>query len=61
MHVGGVDAMGAVGNDIGQNWSLRDFQSITVDACGHPYVVWADDTGSRPHTYVATAGSRCLR
>jgi hypothetical protein len=59
VHVGGVDAMGAVGNDIGQNWALRDFQSITVDTCGRPHVAWAADAGGRPQTYVATSGPPC--
>lgn len=43
VHVGAIDNMGAVGNDLGQNWGLRDFQSIVVDACGRPHVVWARD------------------
>jgi hypothetical protein len=59
VHVGGIDAMGAVGNDIGQNWALRDFQSIAVDSCGRPHVVWAADAGGRPQTYAATPGQRC--
>jgi hypothetical protein len=59
VHVGAVDNAGAVGNDIGQNWALRDFQSVAVDSCGHPHVTWADDAGARPRTYTATTTPRC--
>ena len=57
-HVGPIDNMGAVGNDLGQNWGLRDFQSILVDACGHPHVIWARDyRGAR--TFTATTTPVC--
>jgi hypothetical protein len=59
VHVGAVDNAGAVGNDIGENWALRDFQSIVVDSCGHPHVTWADDAGAKPRTYTATTRSHC--
>jgi hypothetical protein len=59
VHVGAVDNAGAVGNDIGENWALRDFQSIAVDRCGHPHVTWADDAGAKPRTYTATTTPRC--
>jgi hypothetical protein len=61
VHVGAVDNAGAIGNDIGENWALRDFQSITVDSCGHPHVTWADDAGSKPRTYVGTTRPGCNR
>jgi hypothetical protein len=54
LHVGAVDNAGAVGNDIGENWALRDFQSVTVDSRGRPHVTWADDAGAKPRTYTAT-------
>jgi hypothetical protein len=43
VHVGGIDTAGAVGSDLGDNWGLRDFQSIAVDSRGHPHPVWAVD------------------
>jgi hypothetical protein len=53
VHVGAVDNAGAVGNDLGENWALRDFQTVTVDSRGRPHVVWADDAGAKPRTYAA--------
>ena len=61
VHVGGVGVMGAVGNDVGQNWALRDFQSIAIDNCGQTHVIWASDAGSAPRTYVAATTSDCTR
>lgn len=58
VHVGAVDNMGAIGFDIGQNWALRDFQSVTVDGCGHAHVTWAADYKS-PRTYAATTIPFC--
>jgi hypothetical protein len=43
VHVGGVDNAGNVGFNLGQDWGLRDFQSVVVDRCGHPHVTWARD------------------
>jgi hypothetical protein len=43
VHVGGIDAAGAVGSDLGDNWGLRDFQSIAVDRWGRPHPVWGVD------------------
>jgi hypothetical protein len=43
VHVGGIDTAGAVGSDLGDNWGLRDFQSIAVDRCGRPHPVWGVD------------------
>ena len=58
VHVGPIDNMGAVGNDLGQNWGLRDFQAIVVDTCGHPHVTWARDyRGTR--TFTASTTPRC--
>lgn len=60
VHVGGVDSAGAVGNDAGADWALRDFQGIAVDACGRPHVVWASDAGA-PRTLTATTNTGCRR
>ena len=58
VHVGGIDSAGNVGSELGQNWGLRDFQSIVVDRCGHPHVTWARDyNGAR--TYTATTTPYC--
>lgn len=58
VHVGAIDSAGAIGNDLGANWALRDFQSVTVDSCGHPHVTWAADY--RQHrTYAATTLPFC--
>jgi hypothetical protein len=58
VHVGPVDNMGNVGSNLGQNWGLRDFQSVVVDRCGHPHVTWArDNQGAR--TYTATTVPYC--
>jgi hypothetical protein len=57
VHVGAVDNAGAVGNDLGENWALRDFQTVTVDSRGRPHVVWADDAGAKPRTYTARTSS----
>jgi hypothetical protein len=60
VHVGPVDNMGNVGSNLGQNWGLRDFQSIVVDRCGHPHVTWARDyKGAR--TFTATTTPYCPR
>jgi hypothetical protein len=57
-HVGPVDNMGNVGSNLGQNWGLRDFQSLIVDRCGHPHVTWANDyKGAR--TFTATTTPHC--
>jgi hypothetical protein len=59
VHAGGVDNAGNVGSELGQNWGLRDFQSVVVDRCGHPHVTWARDyKGAR--TFTATTSS-CRR
>jgi hypothetical protein len=58
VHVGAVDNVGAIGFDLGQNWALRDFQSVTVDRCGHPHVTWASDYRT-PRTYTATTLPFC--
>src|SRR5206468_746750 len=58
VHVGAVDNMGAIGYDLRQDWALRDFQSVTVDRCGHPHVTWAADNGST-RTYAATTMPFC--
>ena len=64
IHVGAIESAGAVGSDLGENWALRDFQSIAADACGRPHVTWAADRPA-PRTYTAflpgrrTATVRC--
>ena len=58
VHVGGIDNFGNIGSQLGQNWGLRDFQSIVVDSCGHPHVIWARDyDGAR--TFTATTTPFC--
>lgn len=58
VHVGPVDNMGNVGFNLGQDWGLRDFQSVIVDRCGHPHVTWARDyEGAR--TFTATTTPWC--
>ena len=56
VHVGPVDNMGNVGSNLGQDWGLRDFQSIVVDRCGRPHVTWASDYKGT-HTFTATTSS----
>jgi hypothetical protein len=58
VHVGPIDNMGNVGSNLGQNWGLRDFQAVVVDACGHPHVTWARDNKAT-HTYTATTTPYC--
>ena len=43
-HVGSVDASGNPGSSL-NNWALRDFQSVAIDAAGRAHVAWTDDTG----------------
>jgi len=58
VHVGPIDNMGNVGSNLGQDWGLRDFQSVVVDACGHPHLTWARDyKGAR--TFTATTAPYC--
>ena len=60
VHVGPVDNMGNVGSNLGQDWGLRDFQSLVVDRCGRPHVTWARDyEGTR--TFTATTTPYCQR
>lgn len=58
VHVGAVEVAGAVGNDFGENWGLRDFQSITLDGCGRPHVIWAVDYRGQ-HTMTAEPTKSC--
>ena len=58
VHVGGIDSAGNVGSELGQNWGLRDFQSVVVDACGHPHVTWARDYKAA-RTFTATTAPFC--
>ena len=53
VHVGGIEVAGAIGNDLGENWGLRDFQSIVLDTGSRPHVVWAEDYRG-PRTKTAT-------
>lgn len=57
VHVGGIDTAGTIGSDLGADWSLRDFQSIAVDARGRPHLVWASDAGA-PATETALPAPR---
>ena len=59
VHVGAIEQAGAVGHDLGEDWSLRDFQSVTADACGHPHVMWADDASAPGRVFTATTGRPC--
>lgn len=45
VHVGGINTAGNPGFQLGQNWGLRDLQSLAVDGCGLPHPVWAVDHG----------------
>lgn len=58
-HVGAIEQAGAIGNDLGQNWSLRDFQSVTVDGCGRPHVMWAVDYPKAGRVLAATTAAGC--
>jgi hypothetical protein len=58
LHIGAIDNAGAVGSDAGENWALRDFQSVTVDHCGRPHVTWAADNPA-PATLTATLQAPC--
>jgi len=60
VHVGAIEQTGAVGSRLGEDWSLRDFQSLVIDRCGQPHVTWASDysdTGGQVLT--ATTGAAC--
>jgi hypothetical protein len=58
VHVGGIDTAGALGDDTGANWGLRDFQSIAVGPCGAPELTWAVDNGVMA-TQTATRAPAC--
>jgi hypothetical protein len=58
VHIGGIDTAGAIGSDLGDNWGLRDFQSIAVDGCGRPHPVWSVDNG-RSATQTASPALGC--
>ncbi len=58
-HVGAIEQAGAVGFDIGQNWNLRDFQSIVVDSCGRPHAMWASDYRGRGRVFTALPRVGC--
>lgn len=57
VHVGAIEQAGAVGSDLGENWSLRDFQSVIVDACGRPHVIWAADYPKAGRVLTATTAA----
>jgi hypothetical protein len=52
VHVGAIDTAGAVGSDLGDNWGLRDFQSLAIDGCGRPHPVWANDVRNVTQTAI---------
>lgn len=60
VHLGGIDTAGTVGSELGADWGLRDFQSITIGPCGQPHTVWADDH-TRRATQTAFPAARCRR
>ena len=57
VHVGAIDAAGAVGSDLGDNWGLRDFQGLAMDGYGRPHPVWADDGRRVTQTATGTVAS----
>ena len=59
VHLGAIEQAGAVGNDFGEDWSLRDFQSVTVDGCGRPHVIWAADYPKAGRVLTATTAASC--
>lgn len=59
VHVGAIEQAGAVGSDLGEDWSLRDFQSATVDSCGTPHIIWASNYRSKGRVVTATPGGHC--
>jgi hypothetical protein len=58
-HVGPIEQAGAVGFDLGENWNLRDFQSIVVDSCGQPHAMWAADYRNGGRVLTATPAGGC--
>jgi hypothetical protein len=60
VHVGGIDAAGTIGSDLGADWGLRDFQSIAVDGCGDPHPIGAVDDGMQA-TQTAVPPSPCTQ
>jgi hypothetical protein len=57
--VGAIEQAGAIGFDLGEDWSLRDFQSAVVDGCGRQHLAWASDYGDRRRVFTATSSGRC--
>jgi hypothetical protein len=57
-HIGAIEQAGAIGFDLGEDWTLRDFQSIVVDSCGRPHAMWASDYHG-DHVYTAMPVGRC--
>jgi hypothetical protein len=53
-HVGAIEEAGAIGFDLGEDWTLRDFQSIVVDSHGRPHAFWASDYRGVDRVYTAT-------
>lgn len=58
-HVGAIEQAGAVGFDLGEDWNLRDFQSIVVDSCGRPHAMWASDYRGSGRVFTASPRVRC--
>jgi hypothetical protein len=56
-HVGAIEQAGAVGFDLGEDWNLRDFQSIVVDSAGRPHALWAADRGGVGRVFTAMPAS----
>lgn len=55
VHAGAIEQAGAVGFDLRENWSLRDFQSLTLDSRGRPHVMWASDYRGTGRVFTATS------
>jgi hypothetical protein len=53
-HVGAIEEAGAIGFDLGEDWTLRDFQSIVVDSRGRPHAFWASDYRGADRAFTAT-------
>lgn len=58
-HVGAIEEAGAIGFDLGEDWTLRDFQSIVVDSCGRPHAFWASDYRGDDHVFTARRPAAC--
>ncbi|MGN6474948.1 MAG: hypothetical protein ACTHK4_15035 [Mycobacteriales bacterium] len=58
-HVGAIEQAGAIGFDLGEDWNLRDFQSIVMDSCGRPHAMWASDYRGAGRVLTASPRGGC--